>query len=226
MFPSFMHKIKVRTDDVKYNIECGFYAAMNMLDKRCEFRYLPMYNLTIGEKKIYFVGERNTPYSEIIVSGDVNSGKYVVFYVYGDEICSFVTVGYQNLHLYLHMAMKKLLMPTAAQMRAHNGDFKSIVAGVLRIAPNIEAGRQHVLNTPSVIRAEFTRELEVLDELRKKINSNIRGENAKQQAKLKSMKEKYDREGVQFVDDEQEIGRPTNKPDLRGPSPLTFQKNW
>lgn len=140
-FPSFMHKLRVRSDDVKYNIEQGFYAAMNMLDKRCEFRYLPMYNLTIGDTKIFYVGERNTPFTEIIVSGDVNSGKYVVFYVYGDEICSFVTVGYQNLHLYLHMAMKKLLMPTAAQMRAHNGDFKSIVAGVLKIAPTIEAGR-------------------------------------------------------------------------------------
>jgi hypothetical protein len=27
------------------------------------------------------------------------------------------------------------------------------------------------------------------------------------------------------VDDEQEIGRPS-APDLRGPSPLTLQKNW
>ena len=33
-FPSFMHKDRLRTDDVKYNIEQGFYAAMNMLDKR------------------------------------------------------------------------------------------------------------------------------------------------------------------------------------------------
>jgi len=32
-FPSFMHKIRIRTDDIKYNIEAGFYAAMNMLDK-------------------------------------------------------------------------------------------------------------------------------------------------------------------------------------------------
>jgi hypothetical protein len=33
-FPSFLHKIRVRTDDVKYNIEQGFYAAMNMMDKQ------------------------------------------------------------------------------------------------------------------------------------------------------------------------------------------------
>jgi hypothetical protein len=112
--PSFMHKVRIRTDDVKFNVECGFYAAMNMLDKRCEFRYIPMTNLSIGDKKIYYVGERNTPYTETIMSGDVASGKFVIFYVFGDEICSFLTVGYQNLHLYLHMAMKKLIMPTAA----------------------------------------------------------------------------------------------------------------
>ena len=57
-YPSFMHKIKVRTDDIKYNIESGFYAAMRMLDKEVEFRYLPMTPLTIGDKKLYFVGER------------------------------------------------------------------------------------------------------------------------------------------------------------------------
>ena len=57
-YPSFMHKIKVRGDDLKYNIESGFYAAMNMLDKQVEFRYLPMTPLTIGSKKLYWVGER------------------------------------------------------------------------------------------------------------------------------------------------------------------------
>lgn len=60
-YPSFMHKVKVRTDDIKYNIEAGFYAAMNMLDKQVEFRYLPMTPLTIGDKKLYFVGERDQP---------------------------------------------------------------------------------------------------------------------------------------------------------------------
>lgn len=57
-FPSLMHKVRIRTDDVKYNIESGFYAAMNMLDKRVDFKYLPLTNLTIGEKHVYFVGER------------------------------------------------------------------------------------------------------------------------------------------------------------------------
>jgi len=37
--------------------------------------------------------------------------------------------------------MKRLIMPTATMMRLHEGDFKSIVAGVLKIAPEIEAGR-------------------------------------------------------------------------------------
>lgn len=65
-----------------------------MMDKRCEFRYLPLTNLTIGDTHIYFIGERNQPFTEVIISGDLESGKFVAFYVYGDEIIGFVTVGY------------------------------------------------------------------------------------------------------------------------------------
>ena len=32
-YPSFFHKIRVRMDDIKYNIESAFYAAMWLLDK-------------------------------------------------------------------------------------------------------------------------------------------------------------------------------------------------
>lgn len=73
-----------------------------------------MTRLSVGGKEIYYVGERANPHTETIVSGDISSGKFVVFYVYGDEVCGFVTVGYQNLHIYLWEAMKKLIMPTAA----------------------------------------------------------------------------------------------------------------
>mmetsp|Transcript_14006 Transcript_14006/g.9884 ORF Transcript_14006/g.9884 Transcript_14006/m.9884 type:complete len:98 (+) Transcript_14006:659-952(+) len=49
-FPSFMHKQRVRTSDVKYNCEAAVFTAMQMLDKRnAIFRYIPMTNLRIGE---------------------------------------------------------------------------------------------------------------------------------------------------------------------------------
>ena len=86
---------------------------MNMLDKRVEFRYIPMTSMKIGETPIYFVGERNQGFHEIIINGDIENNKYVVFFVYGKEVTGFVTVGYQNLHLYLWEAMKLLIMPTA-----------------------------------------------------------------------------------------------------------------
>lgn len=115
-YPSFFHKIKVRTDDVKYNIESGFYAAMNMLDKQVEFRYIPMTPLTIGDKKLFFVGEREQPITGVIYKGKVGSDKWVAFFTYGDEICGFLTCGYQNLHIYLLEAMKQLIMPSAAML--------------------------------------------------------------------------------------------------------------
>jgi hypothetical protein len=100
--------VKVRPDDVRFNVESGFWAAMSMMDKRMEFKYIPMTNLTIGETPIYFIGERGQAFNEVVVSGEPEDGKFVVFYCFGDEICGFCTFGYQNLHLYLWQAMKQL----------------------------------------------------------------------------------------------------------------------
>ena len=117
-------------------------------------------------------------------------------------MCGFLTCGYQNLHIYLLEAMKQLIMPSAAMLQANDGKFDDIVNAVLRMRPDIETGRQYTIQTPSVIRAEFTREIEALNELRKKFRSNIRHEEAKTQHKLAKIKDKFDRDGVNFVNDE------------------------
>ena len=155
--------------------------------------------LTIGEKKLYFVGEREQPITGIILKGKLDGDKWVAFFTYGDEVCGFLTCGYTNLHIYLLEAMKQLIMPTAAMITAADGNFDDIVNSVLRMRPDIEAGRQYTVQTPSVIRAEFTREIDQLNELRAKFKENIRNEEAKQQQKLDKIKEKFDREGVNFV---------------------------
>ena len=93
-FPSFLHKMRLRTNDAKYNIEQGFYAAMNMMDKQVEFNYFHMYQLKIGDKYLYYVGEPQNAFTEIITKGDPATGKFVVFYVYGNEIVGFCTYGY------------------------------------------------------------------------------------------------------------------------------------
>lgn len=56
-FPSFLHRVRIRTNEAKYNIEQGFYAAMNMMDKQVEFNYFHMNSLKIGDTEIYYVGE-------------------------------------------------------------------------------------------------------------------------------------------------------------------------
>ena len=96
-----------------------------------------MTSLTIGDKKIYHIGEREQPINEIIMNGTLESGKFVAFFVYGDEICGFLTCGYVNLHIYLLEAMKQLIMPNAKQLRANNGNFDDIVTSVLRMRPHI-----------------------------------------------------------------------------------------
>jgi len=51
------------------------------------------------------------------VDGDMKSGKFVVYYIFGVEIVGFLTFGYKNLHLYLWEAMKLLVMPQATPLR-------------------------------------------------------------------------------------------------------------
>lgn len=70
-YPSFVHKLRIRTNDIKYNIEAGWYAAMNMMNKRVEFRFFPLASMNINGKPIYFVGERNAPFHEVIINGSL-----------------------------------------------------------------------------------------------------------------------------------------------------------
>jgi hypothetical protein len=86
---------------------------MNMLDKRVEFRYFPFTPMKIGDKNLYFVGERNQAFHEVIINGSVEDRKFVAYFVYGNEVVGFLTCGYQNLHLYLWEAMKLLIFPPA-----------------------------------------------------------------------------------------------------------------
>ena len=64
---SFVNKGFVTTNDTKFNAETGHYAACQMMDKDVEFTYMPMARLSLPGREIYYVGERNTMYDEIIV---------------------------------------------------------------------------------------------------------------------------------------------------------------
>lgn len=67
---------------------------MSMMDKRVEFRYFPMTHIKIGKTPIYYVGERATPFHEVIINGSVSDRKFVAFFVYGNEVTGFMTCGY------------------------------------------------------------------------------------------------------------------------------------
>lgn len=205
--PSFIHKQRLRSDHQATNIEAAFYAAMNMLDKRVEFRYIPHNYLLVNDVPIHFVGETNHKHSEIILDGDINKGKFVMYYVYGEEIIGFCTVGYKNLHLYLWEAMKLLIMPPAMQLRGGRADHKAIVASVLKVRDEIRAKRRDTVKLPSIIRAEFTREREKLGEFRGKLKQNMAMENEKQKQRFKKMKANYDKEGVDVIENEGQIGQ-------------------
>lgn len=174
----------MRNDNIGYNIESAFYAAMQMLDKRVEFRYIPHYYMNINDTPIHFIGETNQLFRETIIEGDVKSNKFIIWYVFGEEVVGFVTVGYTNLHIYLWEAMKLLIMPSALELRKNFIDHKAIVARVLKCRPEIDAKRKEQTKIQSIVRAEFTREREQLEDFRVKLKSNVSNENAKQREKF------------------------------------------
>ena len=117
---------------------------------------------------------------EVIVDGEMSSGRFIVWYIWGEEIVGFCTVGYQNMHLYLWEAMKLLIMPPATQLRNGQINHKAIVAKVLSCRPEIKAKRSEITKLPSIIRAEFTRERETLGDFQAALKKNISEENLKQ----------------------------------------------
>lgn len=98
-------------------------------------------------------------------------------------------------------------MPTATMLQSSGGDYSQIVQSVLAFAPETTATRVEALKTPAIMLAEFTREIEQMDKLRGRMQANVKQENAKQKQKMKRVKEKYDREGVNFIEDESQMGK-------------------
>lgn len=97
-------------------------------------------------------------------------------------------------------------MPPASYIKQKDGDFKSIVKMVLKLAPGVSGQRQALLGINSVIRAEFTREREMIEHFRGNVKRNLKTENEKQKAKVAKLKKKMNREGINFVEHEEDIG--------------------
>ena len=115
---AFITRNPIRSENSAYNMEAAFFAAMSMMDKRVEFRYIPHRYMKINDIPIHYVGEEEPRITEVFVEGEVKSGKFIVWYFLGEEIVGFCTVGYQNLYIYLWEAMKHLIMPQAPMIRS------------------------------------------------------------------------------------------------------------
>jgi hypothetical protein len=71
--------------------------------------------------------------------------------------------------------------------------------------PTIQCKRHDIVKTPSIMLAEYEHELDKSAELNRKIKQNIDNENQKQKQKFAELKRKYDREGVEFIQDETDM---------------------
>jgi hypothetical protein len=76
-----MEKKRIRGENVGFNTDGAFFAAMNMLNKQLEFRYIPHHYMNINDIPIHFVGEINQKFIETIIEGDVETNKFIIWYV-------------------------------------------------------------------------------------------------------------------------------------------------
>lgn len=178
-YPSFVQRLRMRTDNAGFNVDAGFFAAMSMLDKRIVMNYIPHTYLRINGVPIHYIGERNNRSTEVIMEGDPKKDKFILYYIYGEEVIGFATVGYQNAHLFLWEAMKLLVMPPAPLLRDQQVTHKNIIQNVLRLRPDIEAKRGMVAKLPSIQRTEFTREFEKRDKFKAQLKQNLEIEKIK-----------------------------------------------
>lgn len=74
--------------------------------------------------------------------------------------------------------------------------------------PVIKCKRHDIIKIPSVMLAEYEHELDKSQELSAKVRMNIERENQIQKEKFMKLKQKYDREGVEYVDDEMAMMNP------------------
>jgi len=91
-------------------------------------------------------------------------------------------------------------------------DYKHIVQKVLAVRPYIKCKRHDIVKLPSIMLAEFDHELEKSEEFSQKMRKNIQQENVVQKERFRKMKEKYDREGVEFIEDEMDMAERSGQP--------------
>ena len=65
--------------------------------------------------------------------------------------------------------------------------------------PMIHCKRHDIVKLPSIMLAEFDNELAKAEQLRMNMKRNIENENRVQKEKFQRMKQKYDRDGVEFI---------------------------
>ncbi len=75
----------------------------------------------------------------------------------------------------------------------------------MAMRPMIQCKRHDIVKLPSIMLAEFDNEIQRAEFFRMNVKKSIEKENRVQKEKFQKMKAKYDRDGVEFIQDELEL---------------------
>ena len=174
--------------------------------------YIPLTRLTIGDKELYYYGERRSQFDNIHFEGDPGrDDKFIAYYSRGGVVCGFMTYGYTNLHLFLIEAMKMLLMPRFGELKSVPHPHRAIVNMVVMNSESIRCNRMDILNTPSSIVGVNETDVARVNAFNKTIQfkADMVGKKRKEERELREKKKKENPNKNQLGNMENDVARKT-----------------
>ena len=103
----------------------GAVAALNMLNQRIPYDYVPFFWSRQWDKAIQYTGY-GTTWDEVFVQGNLSELKFVAYYIKGDKIVGFASMNSPNAANIMYEAFRNDKLPKANLLKEGSANLESI----------------------------------------------------------------------------------------------------
>jgi len=103
----------------------GSIAAMNMLDQKCAYEYVPYFWTRHWDLSLQFTGYGNK-WDEVFVDGNLNELKFVAYYIKDNKIVGFAAMNTPNAGNIMYEAFRNNKLPRATLIKNGSANIESI----------------------------------------------------------------------------------------------------
>ena len=110
---------RTRTEHWVVALEQGTNAAFNMLNKYVPYGGIPFFWTRHYNKSLQFIGSNAVGYKEVHIDGDLNSQKFLAYYINdNDQVVAVAGMDNPKAMLTLLMAMEQNMMPKGSLIKS------------------------------------------------------------------------------------------------------------